>query len=484
MAANTPIATPHPPANPTATPTAPPKQEHVRVALPGAVRSAGCLTAPAPPGDADIVVGAGTDVRNARLHVPVRLGIGIPAPLVLAFHGMTMDAEAMVELSELDQLSDSQGFYAVYPLAVGDLKKWNAPEDPARADDVQFVSQLLDKLLADHCVDIRRVYAAGFSLGGAMAQLTACRDDRVAAIALVAAVHGAGGTACRPDHPVPLVSFHGVLDPVVPWRGGHVPLPDIDLPDVDPVMPWTVSWAFTNGCSDPPSATEEQISDWVLKFEWQGCHGATIFYRVGDGGHTWPGGGGTTAFGAINMDIDASRLAWDFFLANARPPFPATFINEAFGFQLDAPLDWQLPGDGNDTPLGAKSLRLIFALGRDEILLRAARVRLEAGIGGVRTGSPIFSDITGTTARELADSFVREFEGYRDAGFEREVDGEQLIVLVGSDSSGRALPMMAVFAHGDRAFLLQIEQETGILGAVGGRDTVLREFLSRWSFID
>ena len=48
-----------------------------------------------------------------------------------------------------------------------------------------------------------------------------------------------------------------------------------------------------------------------------------VFYRIANGGHTWPGSPLSESLrdrlGVTNMDIDASRLMWEFFEANPLP---------------------------------------------------------------------------------------------------------------------------------------------------------------------
>ncbi|MEO6350198.1 MAG: PHB depolymerase family esterase [Candidatus Limnocylindrales bacterium] len=184
----TPVPTPTPTATPTPLPT---PQQSIHPAYPGAVASDGCNKRLQDPGDWSVSVDVGGVERSAVLHMPGHMALFVPRPLVLAFHGTSMDAESMAELSGLSAESDGQGFLAVYPLGVGDPATWNPSEASDGSSDVEFVRALLDKMTADYCIDLARVYAAGFSMGGAMAQLAACRDDRIAAIALVAAAHAA-----------------------------------------------------------------------------------------------------------------------------------------------------------------------------------------------------------------------------------------------------------------------------------------------------
>ena len=79
---------------------------------------------------------------------------------------------------------------------------------------MQFISDLLDYVESNLCVDTSRVYAAGVSNGGGMAALLACQlSARFAAFASIA-----GGYSslppCQPTNPVRSIEVHGTADGV------------------------------------------------------------------------------------------------------------------------------------------------------------------------------------------------------------------------------------------------------------------------------
>jgi polyhydroxybutyrate depolymerase len=77
--------------------------------------------------------------------------------------------------------------------------------------DVSFVGQLLDHLTASMCIDEARIYATGLSNGGGMAQMLACREERIAAIGVVAAAPFVDA-GCDDAGPMPVIAFHGTSD--------------------------------------------------------------------------------------------------------------------------------------------------------------------------------------------------------------------------------------------------------------------------------
>ena len=53
--------------------------------------------------------------RSYFVHVPPGLVDHAPVPLMLALHGRGIDAEGMVRLCGMSELSDRDGFIVVYP---------------------------------------------------------------------------------------------------------------------------------------------------------------------------------------------------------------------------------------------------------------------------------------------------------------------------------------------------------------------------------
>lgn len=109
--------------------------------------------------------------------------------------------------------------------------------------DVQYVSDLVDKLEADFNIDPARIYADGMSNGGGMAFVLSCTlSDRIAAVGAVAAAQILPFSWCKNLRAVPMIAFHGTADPIVPYGGGSSWKAPAPRPFSD-VLAWVADWA-------------------------------------------------------------------------------------------------------------------------------------------------------------------------------------------------------------------------------------------------
>lgn len=260
-------------------------------------------------GRSERTITSGVVERRYLLHVPPAYDGAQAAPLVLAFHGFTMNADFFADYADFARVADAQGFIVVTPDGTGEPKRWNANNATGGIDDLLFVEDLLAELTSSLCIDQERVYAAGYSNGGGMVQALACTmPERIAAIAMVAATYG----ACRED--VPMVAFHGLLDPIVPFEGAE--LPPEQGGGVFPNVRRSVSeWARNVGCDGLATISRPwpgvELSTYKRCFR---ADGEVLLYTVITGGHTWPGSPiPIDVFGETSAAIDATAVIWEFF---------------------------------------------------------------------------------------------------------------------------------------------------------------------------
>ena len=260
--------------------------------------------------------------RTFLIYIPPGSDKNIPAPLLFVLHGSAGNGEVMMTVTQrgFERIADKEKFIVVYPDALE--RRWN--EQDGTVDDAGFLLAIVDKLAAESRVDKKRVYMAGISNGGMMAQRMACEySDRVAAIATVAGTMPAGmATVCKPSRPVPVMVIHGTKDPIVPWGGGAVAGFE-EFGKVVSAAETARFWASRNLCKgaslvmnetdrDPQDGTRvrlERFSDCSNKAD-------VTLVAIEGGGHTWPGGYQYLPepfIGKTSKDIDANALIWNFF---------------------------------------------------------------------------------------------------------------------------------------------------------------------------
>jgi polyhydroxybutyrate depolymerase len=254
--------------------------------------------------------------RQYILHVPTSYTGDDATPLVVNLHGHGSNAAEQAVYSGLPVKAEEEGFIVVTPQGTGAEPHWNFTTVEAGVpNDVAFISDLLDTLESELCIDPSRVYAAGISNGAAMTVTLGCfLSDRIAAIAPVAGLFFFPG--CPSIRPVSVIAFNGTDDKLVPFEGG--PVGDSGL-RVAPVEDSVQQWAEHNACASGPQ--DERVSDHVRLRRYDDCaQGATVeLYAVEGGGHTWPGAAIDIPLGATTHEISATDLMWAFFEAHPRP---------------------------------------------------------------------------------------------------------------------------------------------------------------------
>lgn len=222
------------------------------------------VTCPSPAlaaGDTSLTVPVGTTIRSYLLHVPSSYGGGTPVPLIVDFHGLTVNGALERSLSLYPAQTDAKGVVIAFPdgLSGPSGAAWNVgPCCVANVDDVAFTRALVAQVRALACIDPARVYAVGFSMGGGMAHYLGCHAaDLFAGVAPSAfdlLQENAGD--CQPARPLTVISFRGSADTLVPYAGGSS--------SVVPGMPLTFlgaqatfqKWAQLDGCTGSPSAQD------------------------------------------------------------------------------------------------------------------------------------------------------------------------------------------------------------------------------------
>lgn len=224
----------------------------------------GSLTCPANSlvaGDQDRQVTINDTVRTYTLHVPANYSGSAPVPLVLDFHPMGLGAQWEEGNSGYKTLSDQEGFIVVWPHGLEN--SWNLGPcctSSTTSDDFGFARAIVRELSIDACIDPRRIYAVGDSMGGAMAYYLACNQAEVFASIAVSSMDlfADSELTCEPSRPVSEISFRGTADTVVPYAGGTSSPPGEPqfVNDLLGAEATFQKWASIDQCSGSPSTTD------------------------------------------------------------------------------------------------------------------------------------------------------------------------------------------------------------------------------------
>jgi len=242
-------------------------------------------------------------------------------PVVLNLHGYTLNAWWQMEHSRMNEVADTAGFIVVYPDAIypgfnSRLIGYPGLPPLSTANDVGFISALIDTLETLYDIDMNRVYSCGFSNGGIMTYRLACEiGHRFAAVASVAGVlNDISGNTGNLVPSIPILHIHGTADGVVTYQGGIA-----NLWSVDSTLNF---WIQNNNCLLPPDTIllpdlDPNDGCRVEKISYANVSDTSniVFYRVIYGGHSWPGALTNPFWSSYptNKDINASVEIWNFF---------------------------------------------------------------------------------------------------------------------------------------------------------------------------
>jgi polyhydroxybutyrate depolymerase len=217
-----------------------------------------CPTTALPPGTTNGSVQVGGVTRNYILHVPTSYTGTTPVPLVTDWHPILFNDSFEQSISGYQAKSDTEGFIVVWPDGIDNA--WNIGDcctTSRTVDDVGFAKTLVAKLEQQACIDPKRVYAVGYSMGGGMSYKLACDAPEVFAAVAPAAFELMQDSEwpCHPTRPITVISFNGSTDPVVPYMGGDVNPPN-GLAVTNHFLGAVGTfkrWAMLDGCTDTPA---------------------------------------------------------------------------------------------------------------------------------------------------------------------------------------------------------------------------------------
>lgn len=210
-------------------------------------------TATLGPGDELRTIDVGGQARTYLLHVPAAYTGESPVPLLLDFHGRGGTGGRQRSTSGMDAVSDIEGFIVAWPDGIDN--NWNLGPcctESRDVDDLGFALAIVDELRREACIDPRRVYAQGFSMGGGMSYLLACNAADVFAAVSPHAFDFAEETidACVPSRPISVLAQRGTDDAVVPYEGGRGIGDKFTFLGADATL---ARWVELDGCVGAPT---------------------------------------------------------------------------------------------------------------------------------------------------------------------------------------------------------------------------------------
>lgn len=174
----------------------------------------------------------------------------IPHALILSFHGYDSSNLEEERISKLNFISDENSVIVVYPQGTKGVlaaRGWNTGHHPTiTVNDVLFVSNLLNKLQSNLCIDPKKIFVTGFSNGGGFVGKLACKmSNRIAAFAPISGSYVTAFSTCTAARPVSILEFHGTVDKINPY-GGMSSLKEYST------QFWLSTWAKKDGCAEKP----------------------------------------------------------------------------------------------------------------------------------------------------------------------------------------------------------------------------------------
>jgi poly(3-hydroxybutyrate) depolymerase len=268
--------------------------------------SVGCRDDRGPAGTTHPSLESDGSTRSYRLDVPppsaqptdpaATTGASTPRGLLVVLPGYGQSADDFHTATGLADRAVAEGYLVATVDPAPPDRELNVAQDPLGPDDTLRTLDMVDEVLAQHCVDTHRVHAVGFGPGGQLAGALACiRPD---GFATATSVSGALlPEPCRMEPPVAFQEIWANDDDVLPVAGGYgpgmasvTPTADQSRPPAAPAAEVLTRWGDLLRTGAPTTAS---LGDGVVTVVRTGGTGGSSVRSVTfpTGGHAWPDGG-------------------------------------------------------------------------------------------------------------------------------------------------------------------------------------------------
>jgi polyhydroxybutyrate depolymerase len=261
------------------------------------------------------------------LSVPKSVDQNQKTPLLIHWHALSSDPEEARMVTSVDAKAEAAKTLVVFPRSPD--KSWDvgscctATVGGQSRDESVFVRELVKDVQTKACVDAKRIYTNGFSNGGMISQMIACKlADLFAAAAPMGSTLTIPQAQCTPTRPIPIFLINGTADPLVGYgapgfAGGIAATADVKF------------WADKNKCEGEPEMFVMKGAATCKKYT-KCAEGAEVAFCSVEGmGHCVPGMKKESAancltksgipLGPANDDIDAIQMDMDFLLRFSLP---------------------------------------------------------------------------------------------------------------------------------------------------------------------
>lgn len=219
-------------------------------------------------------------------------------PAIVFVHGYGSSGSGALRNRAMVDTALRRGYAVVAPDGMprqgGKGRSWSFhPLLPLQRDEIAFIQNVRDDVVAKYGLNPDRMLLSGFSIGGSMTSYLACAAPRA-----FAAYAPVSGGFWRPDPdactgPVKLLHTHGWTDTTVPLEGRVLRGADSDDPEAlmqGDIFHTMEIWRDVNGCRQLRGDSFE-INDAFWRRSWQRCSDGTALELVlFPGGHRMPKG--------------------------------------------------------------------------------------------------------------------------------------------------------------------------------------------------
>ena len=255
--------------------------------------------------------------RSYKMYIPAD-NSDRQRPLVVMLHGCKQNPDDFAAGTRMNALADEHGFIVVYPeqpATANASRCWNwfqAADQQRERGEPSLIAGITRDVIARYDVDPRRVYVAGLSAGGAMAEIMAhTYPEMYAAVG----VHSGLPYAAAHDVASAFAAMRGRKQRPAPLCGESMPNPVPAIVfhgDVDAtVHPSNSERAFTSRTVQSGEQSGRPYTRTIQAGE--SGKPAMEHWLVHGAGHAWSGGSRNGSF-ADPQGPDASREMLRFFL--------------------------------------------------------------------------------------------------------------------------------------------------------------------------